>query len=58
MIESPRMQILAEMIIYNESRVGGSRVQAAYSKPRALSFTLALRYEVPSVVCCQPVLVI
>ena len=42
-----RAQVLAEMIILNESRVGGSRVSAAYSKPRAFEATLALRYQVP-----------
>ena len=34
------------MIIFNESRVGGSRVTAAYSKPRAFEMTLSLRYQV------------
>ena len=38
-------QVLAEMIIFNESRIGGSRVLAAYSKPRPCSVMLALRYQ-------------
>lgn len=42
----PTPQVLAEMIIFNESRVGGSRVTAAYSKPRAFEMTLSLRYQV------------
>lgn len=34
------------MIIFNESRIGGSRVIATYSKPRAFEVTLSLRYQV------------
>ena len=34
------------MIIFNESRLGGSRVTAAYLKPRPCSATLAIRYQV------------
>ena len=41
-------QVLAEMIIFNESRIGGSRVLAAYSKPRPCSVMLALRYQARS----------
>ena len=39
-------QVLAEMIIFNESRLGGSRVLATYSKPRTCSTHLSLRYQV------------
>ncbi len=42
----PRVQVLAEMIIFNESRIGGSRITAAYSKPRPCSINLNLRYQV------------
>ena len=38
-------QVLAEMIIFNESRLGGSRVLATYSKPRTCSTRLSLRYQ-------------
>ena len=42
----PAEQVLAEMIIFNESRLGGSRVLATYSKPRMCSTRLSLRYQV------------
>jgi len=38
--------VLAEMIIFNESRLGGSRVLATYSKPRTCSTHLSLMYQV------------
>ena len=34
------------MIIFNESRLGGSRVLATYSKPRTCSTHLSLMYQV------------
>jgi hypothetical protein len=41
-----RMQMLADMVIINESRVGHSRVMQAFNKPRVYSLTLPMRFQV------------
>ena len=40
------MQMLADMVIVNESRVGHSRVMQTFNKPRAYSLTLPMRFQV------------
>lgn len=39
-------KVLAEMIIFNESRIGGNRVLSSYTRPRPCAVTLSLRYQV------------
>ena len=43
----PAAQVLSDMIIMNESRVGHSRVMQTFNKARAYSVTLPLRFQVP-----------
>jgi hypothetical protein len=40
------MQMLSDMVIVNESRVGHSRVMQTFNKPRAYSLTLPMRFQV------------
>ena len=42
------MQMLSDMVIVNESRVGHSRVMQAFNKPRVYSLTLPMRFQVQS----------
>lgn len=42
----PCPQMLSDMVIVNESRVGHSRVMQTFNKPRAYSLTLPMRFQV------------
>jgi hypothetical protein len=49
------VQMLADMVIINESRVGHSRVMQAFNKPRVYSLTLPMRFQVESRACLTPI---
>ena len=51
-----RMQMLSDMVIVNESRVGHSRVMQAFNKPRVYSLTLPMRFQVQSKSRSTPIL--
>ncbi len=44
--EEPAPQVLSDMVIVNESRAAHSLVRTMYSKTRAFSVVLPLRYQV------------